>query len=88
MSIASALDYALLRRSKWMVTPSAMTRRLHFPGGPGPVTTPVDFEQNMQSLEQRLFTLPDDTRVYPGHGDDTTLGRERASIPEWRERGW
>jgi hypothetical protein len=26
--------------------------------------------------------------VYPGHGNDTTLGAERASLPEWRERGW
>jgi glyoxylase-like metal-dependent hydrolase (beta-lactamase superfamily II) len=42
----------------------------------------------MRSLEQRLFTLPDDTWVYPGHGDDTTLGKERPSIPEWRARGW
>jgi glyoxylase-like metal-dependent hydrolase (beta-lactamase superfamily II) len=32
--------------------------------------------------------LPDDTWVYPGHGDDTTLGRERASLPQWRARGW
>ncbi|HVL99964.1 MAG TPA: MBL fold metallo-hydrolase [Egibacteraceae bacterium] len=59
-----------------------------FPGGPGRVTNPVEFEQIMQSLEQRLFTLPDDTWVYPGHGDDTTLGAERPSIPEWRARGW
>jgi glyoxylase-like metal-dependent hydrolase (beta-lactamase superfamily II) len=59
-----------------------------FPGGPGRVTTPVEFEQIMESLEQRLFTLPDDTWVYPGHGDDTTLGAERPSIPEWRARGW
>jgi glyoxylase-like metal-dependent hydrolase (beta-lactamase superfamily II) len=59
-----------------------------FPGGPGRVTTPGEFEQIMQSLEQRLFTLPDETWVYPGHGDDTTLGTERPSIPEWRARGW
>jgi glyoxylase-like metal-dependent hydrolase (beta-lactamase superfamily II) len=42
----------------------------------------------MQSLEQRLFALPDETWVYPGHGDDTTIGTERPSIPEWRARGW
>lgn len=59
-----------------------------FAGGPGRVTTPVEFEQIMQSLEQRLFTLPDETWVYPGHGDDTTIGAERPSIPDWRARGW
>jgi glyoxylase-like metal-dependent hydrolase (beta-lactamase superfamily II) len=59
-----------------------------FPGGPGRTTTPDEFAQVMDSLERRLFTLPDETWVYPGHGDDTTLGAERPSIPEWRERGW
>ena len=33
-------------------------------------------------------TLPDETWVYPGHGDDTTLGAERPHLAEWRERGW
>jgi hypothetical protein len=26
--------------------------------------------------------------VYPGHGNDTTLGTERPHLGEWRERGW
>ena len=30
----------------------------------------------------------DDTVVYPGHGDDTTIGEERPRLAEWRERGW
>jgi glyoxylase-like metal-dependent hydrolase (beta-lactamase superfamily II) len=43
----------------------------------------------MNDLEERVFgTLPDETWVYPGHGDDTTLGRERPQLGEWRERGW
>ena len=32
--------------------------------------------------------LPDDTVVYPGHGDDTTLGAERPHLEEWRARRW
>jgi glyoxylase-like metal-dependent hydrolase (beta-lactamase superfamily II) len=37
----------------------------------------------------KLFgTHGDDTVVYPGHGDDTTLGTERPHLDEWRERGW
>jgi len=30
----------------------------------------------------------DRTRVLPGHGDGTTLGAERASLADWRSRGW
>ena len=59
-----------------------------FPGGPGKTTSPEQFAQIMDSLEQRLFVLGDDTWVYPGHGDDTTLGAERPRLPEWRARGW
>jgi glyoxylase-like metal-dependent hydrolase (beta-lactamase superfamily II) len=32
--------------------------------------------------------LPDDTWFYPGHGKDSTIGAQRASLAEWRERGW
>jgi len=60
-----------------------------FPGGPGRTTNPTDFTSLMDDLEARVFgELLNDTWVYPGHGDDTTLGAERPSIPEWRARGW
>jgi glyoxylase-like metal-dependent hydrolase (beta-lactamase superfamily II) len=60
-----------------------------FPGGPGRTTSPEDFTSLMDDLEERVFgQLPDETWVYPGHGDDTTLGKERPSVPEWRARGW
>lgn len=39
-----------------------------------------DTDQLRASLN-RLLTLPDDTRVLPGHGEETTIGRERASNP-------
>jgi glyoxylase-like metal-dependent hydrolase (beta-lactamase superfamily II) len=43
----------------------------------------------MDDLESRVFAeLPDETWFYPGHGNDSTLGAERASLPEWRTRGW
>jgi glyoxylase-like metal-dependent hydrolase (beta-lactamase superfamily II) len=41
----------------------------------------------MRSLG-RLFELADDTRVSPGHGLDTTIGRERPYAEVWRRRGW
>ncbi len=60
-----------------------------FPGGPGRTTTPDEFGSLMDDLERKVFgPLPDSTHVYPGHGDDTTLGVERPKIAEWRERGW
>jgi glyoxylase-like metal-dependent hydrolase (beta-lactamase superfamily II) len=60
-----------------------------FPGGPGRTASPEDFTSLMNDLEARVFDeLPDDTWVYPGHGDDTTLGAERPHLAEWRARGW
>lgn len=59
-----------------------------FPGGPGATGDRQGFEQIMRGLEQRLFVLPDPTRVLPGHGEGTTIGEERPSLPEWWARGW
>jgi len=60
-----------------------------FPGGPGNTSFPGgDFPTIITSLEQRLFVLPDDTIVLPGHGDDTTIGTERPHLQEWIDRGW
>lgn len=36
-----------------------------------------DYASLMRSIHTQLFTLPDDTRVYPGHGPPTTIGQER-----------
>ncbi|RDH75560.1 MBL fold metallo-hydrolase [Mycolicibacterium moriokaense] len=60
-----------------------------FPGGPGRTTQAKDFDSLMSGLETKVFDRFDDsTVVYPGHGDDTTLGAERPHLAEWRERGW
>lgn len=39
------------------------------------------FEQLKQGIETQLFVLPDSTKVYPGHGDNTTTGVEKRSNP-------
>lgn len=60
-----------------------------FPGGPG--NTWGDrkaFEQIIDSIRTKLFVLPDDTVVYPGHGNDTTIGDEKPHLQEWIDRGW
>ncbi len=60
-----------------------------FPGGPGNTDhDPVRFERIIASIRERLFTLPDETNVYPGHGRDTTIGAERPHLEEWIARGW
>ena len=60
-----------------------------FPGGPGRTTNPTEFDSLMTDLETKVFgRLPDETWFYPGHGRDSTLGKERPAIPEWRARGW
>ncbi|MGY4709101.1 MBL fold metallo-hydrolase [Mycolicibacterium sp. CBM1] len=60
-----------------------------FPGGVGKTWEPGAFEQLLDDVSTRLFDAYDDaTVVYPGHGDDTTLGAERPSLAQWRERGW
>jgi glyoxylase-like metal-dependent hydrolase (beta-lactamase superfamily II) len=44
-----------------------------FPGGPGKTQSPDDFRQIVESITQKLFELPEDTQVYPGHGEATTI---------------
>jgi glyoxylase-like metal-dependent hydrolase (beta-lactamase superfamily II) len=69
--------------------PQLFTGDSLFPGGVGKTTTPADFQSLIDDVEQRIFdVLPDETWVYPGHGDDTTLGVERPHLGEWRARGW
>jgi glyoxylase-like metal-dependent hydrolase (beta-lactamase superfamily II) len=82
-------------------TPGSMSFRLEgspllfsgdtlFPGGAGATKFPGgDFPTIIRSIEDRLFaSLPPDTIVLPGHGDDTTIGSERPHLQEWIDRGW
>ena len=39
------------------------------------------FDAIISSLKGKLLELPDDTIVYPGHGEATTIGRERSTNP-------
>lgn len=40
-----------------------------------------DTNQLLQSIRTQLFTLPDETVVYPGHGEPTTIGYEKQNNP-------
>ena len=48
-----------------------------FPGGPGRTNSPQELQQTIASITERLYALPDDTLVLPGHGEGTTIGRSR-----------
>jgi glyoxylase-like metal-dependent hydrolase (beta-lactamase superfamily II) len=60
-----------------------------FPGGAGNTSFPGgDFTRIIESIDRKLFTLPAETLVLPGHGLDTTVGSERPHLQEWVDRGW
>ncbi|SDP55367.1 hydroxyacylglutathione hydrolase [Actinopolyspora xinjiangensis] len=60
-----------------------------FAGGPGATGRSYsDFGVIIDSIENRLFTLPDETTVRPGHGPSTTIATERPHLGEWRDRGY
>ena len=70
-------------------TPLLFTGDTLFPGGPGNATFDGgDFATIIESIDTKLFTLPAETIVLPGHGLDTTIGAERPHLAEWVERGW
>lgn len=60
-----------------------------FPGGPGNTSYEGgDFDTIITSVDRRLFTLPAEVIVLPGHGARTTIGAERPHLQEWIDRGW
>ena len=59
-----------------------------FAGGPGATGRSFsDFDTIISSIRDRLLTLPVDTTVHTGHGDDTTIGSEAPHLQEWINRG-
>ena len=83
-SVALALRPAGERTATQLFTGDCL-----FPGGVGKTWEPGGFEELLGDVTSRVFDVyGDDTVVYPGHGDDTTVGAERPHLQEWRERGW
>lgn len=44
-----------------------------------------DYDTLINSINEKLLTLPDDVLVYPGHGDETTIGYEKIYNPFFRK---
>jgi glyoxylase-like metal-dependent hydrolase (beta-lactamase superfamily II) len=57
-----------------------------FPGGPGKTRTPADLRQIIESITKKIFVLPDDTQVHPGHGDSTVLKKEKEEFAIFSSR--
>ena len=57
-----------------------------FPGGPGRTETPEDFKQIIASITQKIFRLPDDTMLLPGHGDGTTVKKAKEEYAVFASR--
>lgn len=69
--------------------PHLFTGDCLFPGGVGKTWRPEDFDALLAGVREKIFErLPDETWVYPGHGNDTSLGAERPSLAEWEARRW
>lgn len=89
LHIPGHTDGSLLYLVHGAERPHLLTGDTLFPGGHGRTTSDEDHQRIMDGLEAQVFDrLPDETWVYPGHGDDTTLGTERPQLGEWRTRGW
>ena len=71
-------------------TPHLFTGDSLFPGGVGNTFgDEAAFASLIEDVRTKVFDrLPDETWFYPGHGNDSVLGRERPHLAEWRERGW
>jgi hydroxyacylglutathione hydrolase len=60
-----------------------------FPGGPGHTETPEDFVTIIESITRKIYTLPGDTVILPGHGESTTVkqSREEYAVFAAKEHG-
>jgi glyoxylase-like metal-dependent hydrolase (beta-lactamase superfamily II) len=55
-----------------------------FQGGLGRTDLPGgQWETLLRSIKEKLFALPEETLVYPGHGPTTTIGREKAFFAQY-----
>ncbi|HEY0229454.1 MAG TPA: MBL fold metallo-hydrolase [Mycobacterium sp.] len=60
-----------------------------FSGGPGATGRSYsDFPTIIGSIRDRLFSLPEDTSVFTGHGEGTSIAAEAPHLAEWIARGY
>ena len=59
-----------------------------FVGGPGKTNSAIDFATTMDTMREIVFTWPDETAFYPGHGPSGVIGSERPAFEAFVARGW
>jgi len=57
-----------------------------FPGGPGKTSSPDSLRQIIESITGKIYVLPDDTEIYPGHGDSTTVKQSKEEFAVFSSR--
>lgn len=57
-----------------------------FPGGPGKTSSPAALKQIIESITKKIFVLPDETQIHPGHGDSTILKKEKEEFAVFSSR--
>ena len=57
-----------------------------FPGGPGNTGSPADFRAIIKSITDKICVLPDDTQIYPGHGNSTTIKEAKSEFAVFSAR--
>jgi hydroxyacylglutathione hydrolase len=57
-----------------------------FTAGPGKTRSPEALKQIIESITRKIFILPDDTQIYPGHGDSTVLKKEKEEFAAFSSR--
>ncbi len=57
-----------------------------FPGGPGHSRTNKDLKQEIGSIVTKLYTLPEETIVWPGHGENTIIGVSKAEYSIFKNK--
>ena len=59
-----------------------------FVGGPGKTWSGKDFATTMGTMQQIVFSWPDETQFFPGHGPSGVIGQERPAFEAFVARGW
>jgi glyoxylase-like metal-dependent hydrolase (beta-lactamase superfamily II) len=73
----------------FVIEPVILSGDTLFPGGPGATRWEYSsFGEIMDSIVRSLFTYPDPTLFFPGHGPGSSIGAERPELEIWRRRGW
>jgi len=57
-----------------------------FSDGPGKTSSPTDLRQIIESITDKIFVLPENTQIYPGHGNSTVLRKEKDEFAVFSSR--